>query len=72
MALEEVVIDFDKMIVKISDNGKMFNISRVGNDWFFINSTHMQTTRRNLSKETSVVIEKAYVQWSLEKTILGV
>lgn len=71
MLAENVKIDFEKMIVHIDRNGKRFHIDRIGDkDWYFTNTNGVKTPKR-LSKDTNETIERAYIQWALEKTILG-
>lgn len=63
-------IDFANMIIDVPHNKTSFTIRRDGqNKWSFLNRNNVHTM---LSDSTSEVIEKSYIQWSIETTLLGV
>lgn len=71
MHREAVDIDFENMIVHIKKTS--FNIYRDRdneNTWLFSPSSN-RSGLKALSEDASEAIEKAYVQWTLEHTILG-
>lgn len=68
---ELVDIDFENMVVYVKE--KTFNIYRDKdneNIWLFSPSTD-KSGLKALTEGTSKEIEQAYIQWTLEHTILG-
>ena len=71
MPTEIVDVDFKSMIVRI--NKVSFIIHRMkesGNAWYF-RPTNGTTGLRALTDGASESIERAYINWTLEQTILG-
>ena len=70
MIMEDAFIDFDKMILTMSRSGVRISIGRMNeNAWVFAGKYSTNSTL--LADESSDILEKAYVQWSLNKIILG-
>lgn len=68
MRKEAVDIDFENMAIHVKKVS--FNIYRDKGMWLFSPSSGA-ARRRALTDGASKTIEKAYVQWTLEQTILG-
>lgn len=69
MKKESIDIDFNNMVVYVKSVS--FNIHRDGKDIWLFSPVSGTTSPKALTLSACCTIEKAYVQWSLEKTILG-
>lgn len=70
---EPIIIDFLSMTAHVKGKEGSFRLHRTNNNmWLWYSMCGMQPSPSlSVTLDASNIIEKAYVQWALEHTILG-